>query len=209
MIDSSIVLSSKIILPQDKYDKMYFMEGGTDIMVVQIDSLDEELCGAVDVDGKEVIPCKYKGVGYSEYGTLIGSMTQTSDELAQIRKAYLAGQYQERQYQESQRILQENQQIINQCLSSSESSSTSSKSSSVRSSNSNSVSEVQNKNTDQRTYSDYESQLIKMNTYWEREYNDSNRRYIQQQMRQIRTKWINRGYSMYHSSWEDWDGKKK
>ncbi len=63
--------------------------------------------------------------------------------------------------------------------------------------------------TDQKTYSNYENQLIKMNTYWERQYNDKDRRYIQSQMRNIRQKWESKGYKMFHSPWEDWDGKKK
>ena len=64
------------------------------------------------------------------------------------------------------------------------------------------------KNRDARTYSDLESQLIKMNTYYNT-YNDNQRRSIQSQMRSIRTKWEGRGYQMFHSSWEDWDGRKR
>lgn len=69
--------------------------------------------------------------------------------------------------------------------------------------------EVEAKNRDQRSYSGYESQLIKMNTYWEDEYNDSHRRDIQSKMKQIRTKWEGRGFQMFKSSWEDWDGRKR
>jgi len=65
-----------------------------------------------------------------------------------------------------------------------------------------------NKSHDARTYSDLETQLIKMNTYYNT-YNDNQRRSIQSQMRSIRTKWENRGFRMYHSSWEDWDGRKR
>ncbi len=72
-----------------------------------------------------------------------------------------------------------------------------------------SMSEVQSKNTDSRTYSNDESLLIKMNTYWETQYNDNERRNIQRRMQQIRTKWVNRGFQFYHSPWEDWDGRKK
>ena len=71
------------------------------------------------------------------------------------------------------------------------------------------ASEVQSKNRDSNTYSSYESQLIKMNTYWESQYNDSQRRSIQQNMKKIRTKWETRGFQMFHSQWEDWDGKKR
>ena len=71
------------------------------------------------------------------------------------------------------------------------------------------ASEVQSKNRDSNTYSSYESQLIKMNTYWESQYNDSQRRSIQQSMKKIRTKWESRGFQMFHSQWEDWDGKKR
>ncbi|MBR1922554.1 MAG: tetratricopeptide repeat protein [Paludibacteraceae bacterium] len=57
-------------------------------------------------------------------------------------------------------------------------------------------------------YSDYESQLIKMNTYPET-YSDSQRRYIQDKMRSIRTEWEGKGYKMFKSTWEDWDGRKR
>lgn len=69
--------------------------------------------------------------------------------------------------------------------------------------------EMTAKNTDSRTYSNYEDQLIKMNTYYERDYNDGDRRRIQQQMKKIRTKWINKGYSFWKSDWEDWNGVKR
>ena len=49
-----------------------------------------------------------------------------------------------------------------------------------------SASEVQAMQTDRRTYSSWESQLIKMNTYYESEYDDNQRRHIQQQMKSIR-----------------------
>lgn len=72
-----------------------------------------------------------------------------------------------------------------------------------------SASEVQSKNTDSSTYQNDESELIKMNTYWESQYNDSRRKSIQQRMNRIRTKWERRGFQMYHSEWEDWDGRKR
>ena len=71
------------------------------------------------------------------------------------------------------------------------------------------ASEIQSKNVDARSYSNYESQLIKMNTYWEEQYNDSQRRNIQKKMKDIRTKWENRGLKITYSQWEDWNGKKK
>lgn len=65
------------------------------------------------------------------------------------------------------------------------------------------------KNADARTYSDYESQLIQMNTYYADKYNDQTRRNIQSKMKAIRQKWEQRGFQMFHSTWEDWDGIKK
>ena len=82
-------------------------------------------------------------------------------------------------------------------------------SSSAKGTKGSSGSEVSAKNKDSNSYSSYESQLIKMNTYHESEYNDSDRRQIQQKMRDIRTKWEGRGYKMFHSTWEDWDGSKR
>lgn len=72
-----------------------------------------------------------------------------------------------------------------------------------------SASEVQAMQTDRRTYSSWESQLIKMNTYYESDYDDAQRKNIQKQMKSIREKWESKGFKMYHSTWEDWDGNKK
>lgn len=71
------------------------------------------------------------------------------------------------------------------------------------------ISEMTAKNKDSRTYSDYETLLIKMNTYYERDYNDKDRRSIQNKMQQIRMKWVNRGYTFWKSDWEDWNGDKR
>ena len=72
-----------------------------------------------------------------------------------------------------------------------------------------SANEVNSKNADSRTYSNYETQLIKMNTNYERDYNDSTRKDIQRKMKSIRQKWVDRGYNMYKSTWEDWNGVKR
>lgn len=61
------------------------------------------------------------------------------------------------------------------------------------------------KNRDSNTYSDYETQLIKMHANSE-SYNDSQRRHIQQQMKMIRERWQKRGYKMSQSEWETWGG---
>ena len=60
-----------------------------------------------------------------------------------------------------------------------------------------------------RVYSDYESQLIKMNTYHEKQYNDSDRRHIQGKMREVRDGLAKGGYTQRQSDWETWDGKKR
>ena len=86
----------------------------------------------------------------------------------------------------------------------------SSKGSSAKSSsNKSSGTEASYKNRDSNSYSNYESQLIKMNTYHESQYDDNQRRSIQQKMKNIRTKWESKGYKMFHSQWEDWDGRKR
>lgn len=72
-----------------------------------------------------------------------------------------------------------------------------------------SLNETTAKNSDSNTYSKWEDQLVKMNTYYEREYSDSQRRYIQQQMKSIREKWQKKGYKMYQSEWEAWSGNKR
>lgn len=61
------------------------------------------------------------------------------------------------------------------------------------------------KNRDSNVYQDYEGQLSSMKTFPER-YDDQQRRSIQMKMKQIRTKWEQKGFKMYHSEWENWDG---
>lgn len=61
------------------------------------------------------------------------------------------------------------------------------------------------KNRDSNVYQDYEGQLSSMKTFPER-YDDQQRRTIQMKMKQIRTKWEQKGFKMYHSEWENWDG---
>ncbi len=68
-----------------------------------------------------------------------------------------------------------------------------------------SVSETTAMNTDRRTYAKYETQLINMMTGVD-DYNDARRRDIQRKMRQIRTKWEQRGYNFPHSEMEHWRG---
>lgn len=65
----------------------------------------------------------------------------------------------------------------------------------------NSIAKYNNKRTADRTYNNYVSQLIDMNVWRERNYNDSQRRQIQSSMRSLRTK-----YGLSKSDWEDWDG---
>jgi len=55
-------------------------------------------------------------------------------------------------------------------------------------------------------YYNYENQLSKMKTYPET-YNDSDRRYIQSKMKEIRNKLQQSGYTLNKSQWEDWNGK--
>lgn len=79
---------------------------------------------------------------------------------------------------------------------------------SAKPNNQRSASEVGNQNADNRTYMNWETQLINMNSNYD-SYNDSRRRTIQQQMRTLRTKWESKGYNWFKSSWETWDGKKR
>lgn len=67
-----------------------------------------------------------------------------------------------------------------------------------------SVSETSAMNADNRTYCNYETQLIKMRNG--DNYDDSRRRNIQSKMKRIRTKWEKRGYNFYHAEIEDWGG---
>ena len=56
------------------------------------------------------------------------------------------------------------------------------------------------------SYFNYENQLSKMKTYPET-YNDSDRKYIQSKMKEIRNKLQKSGYTLNKSQWEDWNGK--
>lgn len=65
-----------------------------------------------------------------------------------------------------------------------------------------SVSDAQNEMRDRRTYSNYMDQLSRMKTGLD-QYNDTNRRNIQEKMRQLRTK-----HGFPKNELEDWDGSK-
>lgn len=65
-----------------------------------------------------------------------------------------------------------------------------------------SVSDAQNEMRDRRTYSNYVDQLSRMKTGLD-QYNDTNRRNIQEKMRQLRTK-----HGFPKNELEDWDGSK-
>ena len=69
-----------------------------------------------------------------------------------------------------------------------------------------SISANQSKNTDSRTYSNYDGMLSKMR-YGNMEYDDSKRREYQSKMRSLRQKWEQRGERFQHSENEDWNGK--
>lgn len=81
-----------------------------------------------------------------------------------------------------------------------------SKGNSVSSNRHGSVSEATAMHADDRTYCNYETQLIKMKSGND-DYKDSRRRDIQSKMKKIRKKWEGRGYNFYHSEMEDWGGK--
>lgn len=69
-----------------------------------------------------------------------------------------------------------------------------------------SISANQSKNTDSRTYANYDGMLSKMR-YGNMEYDDSKRREYQSKMKALRQKWEQRGERFQHSENEDWIGK--
>lgn len=69
-----------------------------------------------------------------------------------------------------------------------------------------SISANQNKNTDSRTYANYDGMLSKMR-YGNMEYDDAKRKEYQSKMRALREKWEKRGERFQHSENEDWLGK--
>lgn len=69
-----------------------------------------------------------------------------------------------------------------------------------------SISANQSKNTDSRTYANYDGMLSKMR-YGNMEYDDSKRREYQTKMKALRRKWEQRGERFQHSENEDWLGK--
>lgn len=89
------------------------------------------------------------------------------------------------------------------------SSSSTSKSSPGRKHDPYAASHEANKQNAENIYRRYSNQLIDMNTNYERDYNDSQRRQIQASMKKIRTEWEQKGYTFWHSPWENWDGHKQ
>lgn len=69
-----------------------------------------------------------------------------------------------------------------------------------------SLSANQSKNTDSKTYANYDGMLSKMR-YGNMEYNDSKRKEYQSKMKLLRQKWEQRGERFQHSDNEDWLGK--
>lgn len=61
--------------------------------------------------------------------------------------------------------------------------------------------DVYHRNQADNTYRNWEGQLINMKSNWSTQYNDSQRKSIQEQMRNLRIK-----NNLQKSSWEDWDG---
>ena len=55
-----------------------------------------------------------------------------------------------------------------------------------------------------KVYDSYVSQLIRMNTYPEKYYNDNERKKIQSAMKRIRKDWEKKGFNITYSEWEDW-----
>lgn len=60
-----------------------------------------------------------------------------------------------------------------------------------------------------KVYDSYVSQLIRMNTYPEKYYNDNERKKIQSEMKRIRKDWEKKGFNITYSEWEDWIKEKK
>ena len=55
-----------------------------------------------------------------------------------------------------------------------------------------------------KVYDSYVSQLVRMNTYPEKYYNDNERKRIQSEMKRIREDWEKKGFNITYSEWEDW-----
>lgn len=55
-----------------------------------------------------------------------------------------------------------------------------------------------------KVYDSYVSQLVTMNTYPEKYYNDNERKRIQSEMKRIRKDWEKKGFNITYSEWEDW-----
>ena len=60
-----------------------------------------------------------------------------------------------------------------------------------------------------KVYDSYVSQLVRMNTYPEKYYNDNERKRIQSEMKRIRKDWEKKGFNITYSEWEDWIKEKK
>ena len=182
--------------------------------------------GVIDSEGKEVIPCKYLSVYKNNSftnlaGCYVGSNTRTMEEANQMVAEQTTRMQQSMQalagglsavggaLMTASTVVGNSQGTTTKTYSTTSTNTVAKTSSTSTKSTSPDAVDATNKNAASKAYTDWETQLIKMNTYYERDYNDAQRRYIQQQMKSIRQKWEQKGFNMYHSTWEDWDGKKK
>lgn len=228
------VQGMQVIIPYGKYDFISVVPKGLGIRgfyVCKIDDQCNTFWGVCDNNGQEIIACKYKSI-YFNGQFFVGDNNHSMEDLQYLyaKKIQIQQDLTQRRRQQwaaALNTLGQTAVMVGQSMqdagidssgatvadanvpSNNSTASNSSSKSSPKSNTRHNISEIQAKNTDSHTYSSDESLLIKMHTYWETQYNDNERRNIQRRMKQIRTKWVDKGYQFYHSPWEDWDGKIK
>ncbi|MBP3289882.1 MAG: hypothetical protein J6L75_02820, partial [Alistipes sp.] len=211
----------KEVIPSGKYDfislvlrsKTGLSNKKTGFYVYKQQKNGELLCGFCDNEGNEIIPCKYKSI-YFDGNDFVGDNTKTMLEWNEvyIKNMNIKKELAEQKRAEWAQVLNSFGNTMMSVASTmngptyamySESGSVSAKTSGK--SNKKSASEMTSRNTAYKAYESYANELIKM-ANGQIAYSDSQRKKYQAEMKNIRTKWIKKGYEFTKLSWEDWSG---
>ena len=213
-----------IAIPYNKYDYISVVPKSVSnvwgFYVCIIDDSNNILWGYCDKDGNEIIPCEYRSIYYDGEvfrGDNTKDMLEWND--------YYAEQLQIKQEIRRQRQLEwaEKLNSVGEMLldvaemmpdngSNTSTGSYGNNVSTTRSDDKNitpkeedekDVSGMLNRNSDYKAYEGYADLIIKMQTGIN-EYNDDDRKDYQDKMKQIRMKWVNKGYEFTKLPQEDW-----
>ena len=205
------------IIPSGKYDfislvvrsKTGLSNKRTGFYVYKQQANGELLCGYCDIDGKEIIPCKYRSI-YFDGNSFIGDNTKTMLEWNEIyiNKMNFKKDIAEQKRAQWASVLNATGNTINNIVGNTNNGQqqpfVNTKTPSNKS-NKKSAADLTSRNTAYKAYEGYANELIKM-ANGQISYNDNLRRQYQSEMKKIRTKWEHDGYQFTKLQWEDWKG---